>query len=177
MSKKDWASFNFVVSILVVVGAVFIFSSRKEENSKPEAAKPTVVNRIDSPAKRSSDSASAVSGGVSGAQPLVALPQSALPQSAGPQSAGLATPATPDSAALASQLSNEMAAQLKAPPPELPEDLKRQLAAPPPELPDDLKAQLNSPPPPLPDDIKRALETPPRIVTLDEVNGTKSETK
>ena len=62
-------------------------------------------------------------------------------------------------------------AEMKRPPPELPDDLKAQLNQPPGELPDDLKAQLHAPPRELPEDIKKALKTPPRIVSLEEVNN------
>ncbi len=171
MSKKQWSSFNFIVSVIGVVAAFLIFTSRHRSTEDrgtarqaPAASAPVISNESEArsapiPADSAGSKTAENTGGSSASpgQPLGSLPVEVL-NSTGPESASALPP--------------EMAAQLKAAPPQLPDDLKHQLEGPPPELPDDLKAQLNAPPPPIPDDIKRALETPPRTVSIDEVNGT-----
>ena len=162
MSKKSWSSVNFIVSIVVIIGAFWAFSASNESASKPPAA-PISAGTPDGQTvdgKSSPGIAEIKNGDTLGSVPVQVI-------NSAPPSANSAVPA----AGAPIDLSAEMAAQLKGPPPELPEDLKRQLEAPPPELPDDLKAQLNAPPPPIPDDIKRALATPPRVVSIEEVNG------
>ena len=169
MSKKRWSSVNFLVSVVVILVAVFLFTSGRDGTDKTPAVKTTV----NAPKETAIESKTPAPDRI---EPLAGVPIEIL--NSRTPNIGQTANGTPLGAQLnpngelPADMPPEMAAQLKGPPPELPDDLKRQLEGPPPELPDDLKAQLNAPPPPIPDDIKRALATPPRVVSIDEVNGT-----
>ncbi len=159
-SKRPQSKLNALVTVLVMLAAIWFFSSRSNDGAAPSTAVPTK-----SPGKTSSPVTPEKS-----AQPAAKTSE----QPAHISNIPAAIPAdrvvvTQESGT--TELPADIQEQLNAQPPELPEDLKRQLNSPPPELPDDLKAQLKAPPPELPDDIKRAMQIPPRLVTIDEVNN------
>ena len=164
--NQKTSAVNIAISVLVVLGAFWYFSSTNE----PVASKQTAPKITANPETATGNSASKKAPVESAA---VHSPSSSA---ANPSSFPAAIPAdrvTVTEQSGETQLPPDLQAQINAAPPELPEDLKRQLTEPPPELPADLKAQLSAPPPEIPEDIKRALQTPPRIVTIDEVNNPK----
>ena len=175
-NKKQRSAFNFVVSAVVVVAALWFFTGRSKAPkqgdlplSHPATQSPAphvgtqqlgveTSSTISGSANVPANVAESLAGGLPAGTSLV---PKAFPADRVTVTEGEAQPPLPA----------DLQAQLNAPPAELPEDLKRQLNSPPPELPADLKAQLNAPPQELPDDIKKALQIPPRIVSIDEVNN------
>lgn len=159
---------NVVITVLVVVGAFWYFSSvygagyvtgvdaRKSATTDRKNPAPASTAHSGAAETRSANVPSGQSSSVSSFPGAIPAERVTVTEPAGQ-----------------TELPPDLQAQVNAAPPELPEDLKRQLTEPPPELPPDLKAQLNAPPPEIPEDIKRALQTPPRIVTIDEVNNPK----
>ncbi len=165
--KKGPSPLNIAVSALVVLAALYYFSSSSTAPKQPTASGSGEIGKPTSAKLSTSSSTSSSAMAPSPSTVTAKSPISNIP-AAIPSDRATVTEASGDV-----RLPPDLQAQVNAPPPELPEDLKRQLAEPPPELPADLQAQLNAPPPEIPEDIKRALQTPPRIVSIDEVNNPK----